>query len=258
MTYKNKDDQYFILTYPEYTFAISRFRDYIQRVLHNHKIVETRFLNKIEQEILTKMVNTQLALVFDGGFENAIYQKAILIPNAFQMQCKPEVVLLQTEFNSKYHTIEHKHVLGTLISMGIQREFMGDILVLDNKICIACDKTVVPLIKSIDKIYRAKVVFEEVETVCDVTHQKITFEKIIASFRLDSVVSALANISRSKAVELITKGDVRVNYSVCLEKSKCCEMNDEIIVRRYGKFQIAQIHKQTKKNNFVVSFNKFV
>lgn len=257
VNHKNRKYEYFLKKYPEFEHTISRFSDYVMRVLHNQKIVETRFLSKMEQEILQEIVGDEIALYFSGGFVNANYQKAILIPKSFYFESLPEVVILKARFSS-YHTILHKDVLGCVLNLGIKRNRIGDIVIEDCQIFISCDKEVATLIKMVDKVKREKVTFEE-------THEKIILnlkfekmEKIISSLRLDVIVAAIANLSRNQALELISAKVVKVNGIIKEDKAFLCNIGDELVVRKYGKFRLNQIKNITKKENIVLEIDKYI
>lgn len=256
VNHKNKNYEYFIKKYPEFEHTISRFNDYVMRVVHNQKVVETRFLSKMEQEILVEMAK-EIDITFDGGFENANYKKALLSPKSFYLKSNPEVMVLKAVC-SPYHTILHKDVLGYILNLGIMRNRIGDILINDNQIFVACDKEVVELIKMSDKIKREKIIFNETDEKVTLTPKFERMERIISSFRLDVIVSAIANVSRNQALQLIQAKDVKVNTMIKSDKSFLCNIDDEIVIRRYGKYRLFQIKNITKKENIVLEINKYI
>lgn len=257
MNHKNKKYDYFLKKYPEFEHTISRFNDYVMRVLHNQKIVETRFLSKVEQDILQEMIESEIALYFSGGFENANYQKAILLPKSFYFETKPEVVVLKARFSS-YHTILHKDVLGCVLNLGIKRDRIGDIVIENGQIFIACDKEVASLIKMVDKIKREKVQFTETHEQISVCPKFERIEKIISSLRLDVLVATITNLSRNQASDLIQARVVKVNGIIREDKAFLCNIEDELVIRKYGKYRLSQIKNITKKENIVLEIDKYI
>ena len=59
-------------------------------------------------------------------------ERAIIAPSYFEpTEDDFEEVLIQINYPEKFVSIQHQHVLGTLMSLGIEREQVGDILVGD-------------------------------------------------------------------------------------------------------------------------------
>lgn len=156
--------------------------------------------------------------------------------------------------------LSHRSLLGTLMSLGIARETVGDILVGEGR-------TVVFLSQEI-----ADFVFSQVEKVSGVGVRleygfkeplptMSGFKEIngtLASARLDCVIATLINTSRGKACELIEDRMVSVN-SVCCEKAvKTVANGDKITVRGKGKFVIDSIDNRSKKDRLILKAKKFV
>ena len=75
--------------------------------------------------------------------------------------------------------------------------------------------------------------------------------------RLDSIVSALINVSRTKAQSLIDDKMVFVNYKLLEEKSYLCNNDDTISVRGYGRYVIMEVVKTTKKQRLLLRLGKY-
>ena len=57
-------------------------------------------------------------------------KRAIIAPLYFKPQPENfELTLFELQYPKKFVTIQHQHVLGTLMSLGIQRDQLGDIIV---------------------------------------------------------------------------------------------------------------------------------
>lgn len=258
MNHKNKRYEYFLNQYPEFEYSISRFQDYIRRVIHNNEVVETRFLSNIEQTILEKMVDKNIKIIFWGGFENANYRKAELTPIYFNSEQLPEVVVLTAKFNKDYHDITHRDVLGTILNQGIKRNRIGDIVVKKDEIYVACDKQVVVMLQQISKIKRAVVQFEETDKKLGIEPNFLIFEIVVSSLRLDLIVAHIAHLARTKAVTLIDSNYVKVNEVIQQEKTFLCKQGDVIVIRGYGKYILNEVKSTTRKNNLILQIKKYV
>lgn len=156
--------------------------------------------------------------------------------------------------------LTHRDFLGALMSLGISRETVGDILVGEGKAVIFISKDVADfVISQLEKIGRVGVTLQKGYTLpLPGLSQKQDFSDTIASQRLDCIVSSLAKCSRSKAEELISGGQVFVN-SIPIEKTvKTVNEGDKITIRGKGKFEIVSLTDKTKKNRIILQAKKYV
>jgi RNA-binding protein YlmH len=78
-----------------------------------------------------------------------------------------------------------------------------------------------------------------------------------ASMRLDAVASAGFGMSRSKMAELITGGDVRVNWREITQASHPLKAGDLVAIRGKGRLEIGEV-SVTKKERYRVQLTRFV
>lgn len=154
--------------------------------------------------------------------------------------------------------ITHRDVLGSLFSLGLEKDTIGDIFIEDDCIYVTSLKHLSPFI--IDNLVFIKNIPVNITLTKKIVFTKNHLEKqrlIVSSIRLDTVVSSLANVSRSTASSLIEQKMVLVNYQ---EEGKTKELrkDDIISIRKVGKFKIGDIIMLTKKNKKVVEVYKYV
>lgn len=156
--------------------------------------------------------------------------------------------------------LSHRNFLGTLMSLGIARETVGDILVGEGRTVVFLSQEIADFVFSqIDKVsgvgVRLEYGFKEPLPTMS------SFKEIngtLASARLDCVIAALINTSRGKACELIEDRMASIN-SVCCEKAvKTVVSGDKITVRGKGKFVIDSIDNRSKKDRLILKAKKFV
>ena len=81
---------------------------------------------------------------------------------------------------------------------------------------------------------------------------------IVASIRLDNIVSTLAKTSRSKAQEILKQERVFLNHQVETKSSKEVKQGDIITIRGKGRFEFKEIAGNTRKGRFVIRIDKYV
>jgi RNA-binding protein YlmH len=78
-----------------------------------------------------------------------------------------------------------------------------------------------------------------------------------ASMRLDAIASAGFGMSRGKMVDLITSGDVRVNWKDVSSSSYALKTGDLIAIRGKGRVEIGEV-MVTKKDRFRVNMTRWI
>lgn len=157
--------------------------------------------------------------------------------------------------------LTHRDILGAVLGLGLKREMTGDIFVDGDRAVIMCDSQVCDfLLYNLKTVGRKKVDV----TLCpeDVTlsleHAYKLFRSVVASNRLDAVLGAAANLSRSEAAACIANGDVNVNFCETRDASKRLRTGDVISVRHHGRFVLEEIYGETKKGRLAVELKKFI
>ena len=155
--------------------------------------------------------------------------------------------------------LTHRDFLGSLMSLGIERETVGDILVEDGR-CVAFVKSEIKdyIVSRISKIGRVGVTVTEADLSKlpkgrGVEEQSFT----VSSLRLDNIVAAVAGLSREKTKQLIVQGGVGHNYSLCQNVSKSIEEGDALSIRGKGKFIIKAVLGETKKHKIRILINHY-
>ena len=150
--------------------------------------------------------------------------------------------------------LTHRDVLGTLMSIGIRRDAVGDILCGEGLSVVFLRNDVSRYVcEQIDRIGG-----EGVKTIPDYDGElplSVEYESIretVASPRLDSIVKALIHCSREKAAELIRVGSVSVDHRPVESVSAIVSENATVSVRGHGRYIIYQIGPETKKGRLTL------
>ena len=163
---------------------------------------------------------------------------------------------------SGFRSLSHRDYLGSVLALGIEREKLGDICILDDKSAIVfCSCEVVDfLLYELSTIGNDKVKVEKitVDKNMESMQRYQGFTDTVASERLDCVVASLFNLSREKAQNLIKGGFVEFNYEPALKSDARVDKGDIISARGYGKFIIRDISQATKKGRLRLFADKYI
>lgn len=149
----------------------------------------------------------------------------------------------------------HRDFLGSLMSLGIERETVGDILVEDGRGVVFVKTELSDYVKSqISKVGRIGV------KVADADLSKLPqgrgFEEktyIVSSLRLDNIVAAVCKLSREKTRTVIMSDSACVNFEETKNVSLNLKENDVFTIRGKGKFVLKSILGTTGKGRIRIS-----
>ncbi len=164
----------------------------------------------------------------------------------------------------KIYTVEkirHQDILGSLFALNIDSSCFGDIVLYKEDYYVFVTEEMSLYLKdNLKQIGKSKVTLEEVNLSTLDNYERLyeEHEIIISSLRIDNVVAAIINSSRSKALDKIKNKEVIVNYEVMSKNSYVLRENDVFSIRRYGKYKFVGIIKSTKKNNYIVKYLKYL
>jgi RNA-binding protein YlmH len=221
----------------------------------------TDFLDPREQEIVFSVIgdHSEVKVSFQGGVMDTERKRALLYPDYFQPENDDfKLTLFEVKYASKFITLQHRQVLGALMSLGIKRSKFGDIRFSNETVQFVCAREISDyLITNFLEVGRSKVTLIEKE-LNEFSPQAEVYQEIVttvSSLRLDVIGSAVYNISRQKIQPLITNGLVKVNWKTVESVSFECREGDTLSVRGYGRSKVTAIEGKTKKDRFRIVFH---
>ncbi len=163
---------------------------------------------------------------------------------------------------SGYRTLTHRDFLGALLSLGVERETLGDIAVDadGHGATILCTARIRPyLMQSTERIGG------DVVQICptdlppdfDGGRMLLPLRDTIASPRLDCIVASLCHLSREAAQTVIRQGLVELDYECEQHPDRTVDPPAVISVRGKGKFRLVSIGAPTKKGRLPLLAEKY-
>ncbi|KKD22138.1 MULTISPECIES: RNA-binding protein [Staphylococcus] len=220
--------------------------------------VLTSFLDPRGQYILNVVVGSfqDLEVTFYGG-PYAERQRAIIAPDYFQPEVEDfEIILFEIDYPQKFVTLQHQHVLGTIMSLGIERDQLGDIVV-DNRIQFTLTKQLESyIILELNKIKGATVKLNAlpIKDMIQSVENWHSSETTVSGLRLDVVLKEMIRKSRSISKQLIEKKRVKVNHTIIDSADFQLDKGDLLSIQGYGRAMITDIGGKTKKDKVRISY----
>lgn len=211
----------------------------------------TDFYNPFEVKELTSLINTYDTISFSLIGNEDSESKAILIYPEYMDEVNPADYVSLVKIDKKDYDIAHKDVLGSLLSLGIKREKLGDIIINDEAIYFYIRNEILDyVLLNLEKIKNYGVELEVIDLATPISRDLDYEEKLVtcASARLDLVLANVYNLSRSDAKNAIEAGLVKLNYKVTYKISEMLEVGDMISMRRCGRFIVGDYLGLSKKD----------
>ena len=219
------------------------------------------FLNELQisQSLEWLKRNGVSHYAFWGGYENAerlmiaVYPEYLCPMNSeFPIEC------ISICYRS-VDKITHRDILGALMSYGIKREAVGDIVIGKGLASFFVKSELSDYVTGqISGIGRVGVQLTE-KTVDfeSITQEFEEIECTVSSLRLDGVLSAALKLSRSKTQALIESGLVVKNSLLTYNADSKISDGDKISVRRYGKIIVEASGEITRKGKNKIIIKKY-
>ncbi|WP_078430665.1 RNA-binding protein [Alkalihalobacterium alkalinitrilicum] len=241
---------------------VDQVLDWKQDVIVQYTYKLTDFLDPREQDILKTIIgkDEEISLSFWGGASSTERKRAMLFPSYFELAKNDfQIQAFELRYPRKFITLEHRDILGSIMGLGMKREKFGDILITDEVIQVLVANEVASFIElNLQKVGQAKVkivpINEEdiIENVEEWTEESTT----ISSLRLDTLLSAIYNISRTKSSLYIDRGLVKVNWKTIEDGAFQVQEGDYLSVRNFGRSKLLSIAGSTKKGKIRIVFGR--
>ncbi|XP_072953457.1 uncharacterized protein [Typha angustifolia] len=243
--------------------AVKNIVELAQRASLRREVLHTDFLTPpvVNETILALEKLADIEAVAQGGYPQA-ERCRISVGHPDFMVANPDVVAaLSISGNFGFEPCSHGDFLGSILGTGIAREKLGDILLQGDK---GAQVLVVPeliefLTSTLDKVGNVGVSCSQIPLLALEYEPPRTqsFKTVEASLRVDALASAGFKVSRSKLVNLISNGDVRVNWSPVMKNGVTLKTGDIVSVSGKGRLKIGEI-TTTRKGKYAVELIRYL
>ena len=238
------------------------------------EVTHTAFLTPAEQKRLSRTLGGEgkTFLAF-GGYKDAERQRLFLLPPYMQeldeptlyawlQECFAEQLVALRVCGSGYRELSHRDYLGAILNLGIERDAVGDLCVTDTHTAVLfCDSVMADfLCEHLERVANDAVRTERIQLPegFDGGRSFRPVSDTVASPRADSVVAALANLSRERAQALFREGAVEIDYEAADKPDRPLHEGAVIVIRGKGKFVIRSLSQQTKKGRIRLVADQYI
>jgi photosystem II S4 domain protein len=243
-----------LLKRAEYRDVVARAIDLAEQAMKTWENVETDFLSPPEVAEVQGIFNrlTDVQLIASGGYPQAERQRIGICRSElpFELEQVP-LAAVHIAGNFLFDPPTHRDFLGSMLGCGIVRDKTGDIIVLGEQGAQAI--VTLELVEYLET-HLNRIELSELKIREPKKKELVTTE---ASLRLDAIASAGFGMSRSKMVDTIGSGDVRVNWKDITQSSHALKAGDLVAIRGKGRLEVGEI-TITKKERYRVNLTRYV
>lgn len=239
----------------EMVIKMRKLLDKIEIVLKNHILEKTDFLDPYERKIAKSILNRfdDIDYLEKGGYNNSERKIIIIFPHYFvQDNIRNNISILKIK--GDLGLMNHRDYLGSLLSLGIVRNKIGDILVHDNfGFIIIMEEISEYILYNFKKIGNVKIKTELINKN-EIILPKIKFKEVkrfVISLRLDVIISGAYNLSRKESTKIIKAGNVKLNWEPINKPYIELEKGDMVSVKGYGRLILDDIEGISKKGRLI-------
>lgn len=221
----------------------------------------TRFLDPV-QEAEARQIAYDCGAVFAswGGYEQAERKIGCFLPWGEEaLRVNFPLVTLHSRYSSKFCSLSHRDLLGSFMALGLTRDSIGDIIIVDSDVYLFVIKQVADFIlQGMTSAGKVALHFKTVEGEVSVPEaQGTAFHDTLSSMRLDAVLAGAFRLSRAESGTMIRGGLVKLNHIPCDKVDASVEEGALLSLRGRGRVRLQKIEGLTKKQRIGVTFFRY-
>lgn len=235
-----------------------RLKQEAERSARTDRAVPGRFVAGDERQLAVACAKSAGVLVaFEGGFAEAERVQVCFYP--------PEetpyfsFVWVQARWNGRFCHVEHRDLLGSLMALGIDRAYFGDLVIEADSAYLCVMPEIAPRLPvEWEKAGNAPLKVTVLDEPPALTPpQGELLRDTVAALRLDCLVSSGMRVSRAKAAEIIRQGAVSVAHVPEERVDRLIEPGQLLSVRGFGRIRLVDAGAPTRKDRLPVRLEIF-
>lgn len=216
----------------------------------------SRFLGAEERDLALRCAaENGVEAAFYGGWEGAERVQCCFYPQGEEPVFTGK--WLQVDWNPRFGTVDHRALLGSLMSLGMDREMLGDLVIAAGQAFVRAMPEMAQ--RCLWRLTRWGNYGNGMPPVAPpaLSPPKAWTADDRGFLRLDSVLSSGLRTSRNKAVEWIRQGLVQVNHRATERTDYPLKAGDLLSVRGFGRVRLQEAGAPTRKDRIPIVLEVF-
>lgn len=234
----------------------------VDQVTTKHVVKKTLFLSPGEWHYTESVLChfTDVQWVIEGGYKSAERKRLVIFPDYMRYHdIANPIALLKISHKERKNELTHRDYLGALLSLGVERDIIGDIIVGEDSAYLFTTPEMKDYIKfNLNTVGSIKVLIEDADFLPEdvASDEMIIMSGTVASLRIDSVISMVLHLSRQKAQSLVSAQKVKVNWVPVQKKILLLKEEDMVSVSGFGRFKLISIGNLSRSKRWHVEVGK--
>lgn len=252
-------------------FLLGRLNDLANECEKKGYLTHTYFLNEAEQTLIKEILNGSstyhgVTVTFYGGYPDAERKALYFLPfymdeSAFLVEEEENPTISALTILPKNDAfgeddLTHRDYLGALMSLGIERERIGDIETNGKQANVLLfDENLVMVLDDLKSVKHTPIKLRK-EKPSSLSWKKRYEVRVgsLSSFRLDSLIAEAFDQSRERAKGYILGGYVQHNGLEANDPSKTVKEGDTVSLRGKGKIKFIGEKKMSRRGRLIVEY----
>lgn len=220
--------------------------------------VPGRFVTGEERSLAVHAAReARVAASFDGGWPDAERVQVCFHPAWAEAEFT--AVWAEIRWAAKFARVEHRDLLGSLMALGMDRGFFGDLIALEDRAYLLClPEVAARLPMEWDKAGNVPIKVRILEEAPVIEPPRGDFLRdTVASLRLDCILAAGMKTSRSRAAEIIRMGAVAVDHMIEERTDRILDAGQLLSIRGFGRIRLLEVGGPTRKDRLPVMLEIF-
>lgn len=235
-----------------------RLRQAAEKAEKTGRPVPSRFLSGAERSLALHAAKAAgVKVAFDGGWPDAERVQPCFYPLGEEPTFTG--VWIEASWNARFATVDHRALLGSLMALGMERAFFGDMIVQEScAYLLALPEVAVRLPAEWNQAGRVTLTVRELTEAPSIEPPKGTvLRDTVASLRLDSVLAAGMKLSRAKAADIIHQGGVMVEHVLEERTDRLLLPGQLLSIRGFGRVRLLEAGQPTRKDRLPIVLEVF-
>lgn len=203
----------------------------------------------------------QIVIQVSGGYDRAERVQIAFVDAHYEGNVDFDLSAVSVTWDPRFRLLTHRDVLGSLMGLGIEREMIGDILMVSGGAQIITTKSMASFLEqefvkiAMVKVSTAPLALSEIQP----KEERIKeIKTTVASLRLDAVASSGFSMSRTKLVEAVQAGLLQVNWKSAKGPAQEVKEGDVISMRGRGRMVVEEVVGTSRKGRTIVHLKRFI
>ena len=199
----------------------------------------------------------RVTVSFNGGWPDAERVQVCFHPAWAEAEFT--AVWVEIRWAAKFAHVEHRDLLGSLMALGMDRAFFGDLIAQEDRAYLLClPEIAARLPMEWDKAGNVPIRVHILEDAPAIEPPKgDMLRDTVASLRLDCILAAGMKTSRSRAAEIIRTGAVAVDHMPEERTDRVLDAGQLLSIRGFGRIRLVEVGSPTRKDRLPVMLEIF-